>query len=413
MRALAILPASLGALLVLSGAASAQSLLGIWGGTSASNGAEVFEFTGPPDPAVCSYPDGPVIFEYPTDPPGLACPGLPDFPFGPEGDIAVDQVNDLTYVSDGNLIVSFRGDGDYVGSFFAPLAVAGMGFDSASGLLWLTDGVVFGSVVPPAGCLAPPPGFVSLAGVPIGAGLFGGPLFDLDWDAGSGTLFGCDDSGIVGNFDPGGAPGPFGFFDMSTSFCPIGPILTGIAVDNTQPGAGVVYVTDGFRLAYLELPLGFPAATGFYTTSNCYSIVGVTPTPLSGLAFAARTLRFGAGTSTGGSVPFASGVGQSYYANPTYGNLLFGEPSASTFLLVSVAGPACPAIPIFGLNLLLQGPFPPSPPTPNIPASGALSVAFPLPGALLPGTGVGLQWATVSGLGIGFSNGLYFTVSQP
>ena len=80
----------------------------------------------------------------------------------------------------------------------------------------MTDGFTYGAIFPPtfpcSGALLP---FV--AGpfpVPIVPGLFAAPINDIDFDGATGSLIGCDGTGVVASFLPAPfpAPGPFPTF---------------------------------------------------------------------------------------------------------------------------------------------------------------------------------------------------------
>ena len=263
------------ALTLAASAANAQTLMGY-------EGAAMFvdDFNGGPDPGLCGYAAGPIVATFPVTP--AACPTpfpLPPAMPGLPGDIAYDSATDLVYVSDGGLIASYTTAGVFVDSFFSPMPVFGMGFDSAAGILWCTDGggLAYGLGIPFGAC-GGPTGFAVLP-FPIPGP---GPFMDIDWDPLSGSLFACDLAGFITNFMPGGFPGPFGVYPTAGMGFPMGTPLTGLAVDDGSPfGPGHLYVSDGFVTEAI-LPGGAPAPPTFSFPFPAFP----NPAPYHGLAYA-------------------------------------------------------------------------------------------------------------------------------
>ena len=389
---------------LIAGTTSAQSLYGIDGPA-----ATVIEFTGPPA-GPCFYPAGPLISAWPTPLLGI-CPGTGPFPPPPgaiDGDIAVDRLTDTVYTSDGPTIASYTSTGVLIDSFPAPIFVVGMGFDSIAGVLWITDSVLVMAILPPPApaCLGPPP-VVVLAPFPIaGPGLMPGPVTDIDWDTSTGSFWVCDSAGFVGNFLPGGAPGPFGIAPVVPGPCPLGVPLTGIAVDGAAP-PGTFFVTDGFIVAYM-LPGGAPAPPTFYATAPCSPVPGP---PISGLAFAARAIAYGA--PFGAGPPSLAATAQSVAPNPGYGLSTTGVPPGSFVLQYVAFGASCPPIPLpFPVYLALV-PAPIALPPCVAGAGGGCAIPLPLP-PLPPGLAITSQSFILTPLGpIEATAGIWATTSLP
>jgi hypothetical protein len=392
-------------LALVAGAAGAQSLY-----TFSPGG--VVEFTGPPA-GPCVYPNGPVIGAFPPIAVPCFAPGPPVAPFG---DVAVDPTTDTIYVTDGPVIGVYTSAGAHLGSVppiapFAPLS--GMGIDGGGGILWITDGFLYGGIALPfLLCGAPPPVAIGPFPVPIGP-FFAGPIGDIDWDPGTGSLFACDAAGLVGNFFPGPAspPGPFGIFPVAPGPCPpLAPPLYGIAVDRTLPGTGTIYVTDGLTISYLVAP-GVPAPLTFYTTAFCYPTPA--PPPLSGLAFAGRQITYGAGANNlGGPVPTIGSVGQTWVGNPAYTMTLAGAlPGAIAHLKYSPM-PLCPPPIIVGLPLYLMPPLATAVIVP-VGLAGTASFTAPIPPAFPIGLNVYLEWVVLMFPGVAVTSGAELTLIAP
>jgi hypothetical protein len=398
----------------VSSLASSQSLLGIDG--SGTPGAPVVhEFTGPPG-GPCLYPNGPLLRSFPAIG-GVVCPGLQPFPLPFDGDVAINSITDVVYAGDVFQIARYSSSGAFIDSFPSPLAITGLGMDPFGPLLWITDGAFYGAVVPPPvhGCLfGPPPFAVGPFPVPAGPGFFTGPMTDIAYDTANGTLWGCDLTGVVGNFLIGPIPaaGPFGFFPVAPGPCPaLMPALTGIALDNSFPGSGTFYVTDGFEIAYM-LPGGVLAPPTFYTPVPCYPV----PTQgISGLAFVERAVTYGVGTDTLGNPPPTIGsIGQTIPGNPGFTVTLDRAVPGSVATLFASTGVQCPPLPVVGLNLYISlaplfnlGTVP-------VAANGKAFQNVPLIASMKPGFAMYMQWLVVTPMGslqategLGFTIGLY------
>ena len=143
------------------------------------DGVAVDEIAGPPG-GPCGYPNGPLVGTFPSFVP-FPCPTAGPVVVGPcFGGVAVNKLTDTVWVSDGFVITEYGPGGAPITSFSIGAVlpagpVAGMGWDSAGGILWLTDGFFAVGVVPP-----PPPGCGALPGVvippfPLGAFLVAPP----------------------------------------------------------------------------------------------------------------------------------------------------------------------------------------------------------------------------------------------
>ncbi len=345
----------------------------------------VRELAGPPA-GLCSLPGGPVYRVSPIVGAGLGnCPvpaSVPAPPLGIEGDLAVDRVRDVVYVTDGTRIARISGAGQFLDSFTAPWpGLTALAFDAASGRLWISDGDFAASLVPPP-YPACGPAVVPLATPPFLLPLPLLPATGMDIDPFDGSLFVCDAIGSVTQVLQNGAVGPRGTWSAPTS-C-LGPILGDVAVDAAAPaGSGAHYVTDGQRVAYI-LPGGAPAPTTTYTTSNCFD---VPDGHVAGIGFAARVLPFGAPSfaAAGGQGALLEALGQSVRGNEAWVVRATGGPLGSVFALWANTEPACPVlgpIPGFPVHIGLFAPVfvaaePANP--------GALALTLPIPaGAPVP-----------------------------
>ena len=399
-------PYSLGALGVLLLATSGPDAQTLYGFDAAG---VALEFTGPPAPP-CGYPSGPGVFGFPTPAPFLCATAGP---VGlPLGDIAVDKRNDTVWVTDGFVFTEYNAAGAPIRSFplpaFAPGPASGLGFDTIAGDLWVTDGAIAWSMTPPpapACGVAPPVLTTPPFALPV-------PAFatDIEWDSRTGTLWVCDLSGQVTNVVVGGGFGPFGFFN-GAALCPLAPALQGIAVDDASAALGVVYVTDGVGVAYLDAATGGgPAPLTFYTTANCF------PQPsggvLAGLAFTAHAIAYGAGsTNAGGVGPVLAGIGHTTSPNPGFAMALTGAaPGGLAALFYGQIGAACPPIGVAGVSLLVIPPLFAVGGSVPVPASGALTLAAPIPPGIVSASFF-LQCVVVAPPLLQLSNGLELTGS--
>jgi len=383
-----------------------------------------FEFTTTPG-GPCGAPN-PTLVTCAYGPP--TCPGMaPLVPSGFGtllGDIADDPVTDVTYVTDGRVVVETAGDPACAGpctpikDWFIPVTpitgpVTGMGCSGTGSfgpapVLWMTDGVAVWGVVPPTGC---GPATIVFPPCPLPAALV--PATDLSWDPTLGVLWVSSAAGFVQAISvPGCAPAsPL----VAVAACGLGP-LTGLAYDTATPGiAGQppsAYVTDGLVVAYINPFTGLPAPPTFYTPVTC------TPTPgfLSGLALANRGVEYGAPRVLAHLTSF----GQSSTPGPTFGIEVTGAPAGSMAWLIAnfnIPGPGffCPALPGVGTKIYVD-PTPPGfiLPLGGLPA-GCAPVPLPIPAAVPVGLQVFLQVVFLSGgpPAVDASNGLEFAIGLP
>lgn len=398
---------------------AAQSVYGFDGA-----GSIAVEHTGPGDP-VCGYPVGPVLSAFPT-PVGFPCPTALAVapPPGILGDIAVDKVADTVWVTDGFVATEYAASavpgvapGAPITSYFVALPagapLTGLGWDAALGALWMTDGFIVWAEIPPA-----PPG-CGLAGAIVVPPFFvptvtGSPMTDVAWDPLSGSLFVSEAAGIVSNWIPGGFPGPFP--PTPVGFCGLVPPLQGVdvdIVDSTALGLPVLYVTDGFMLEHVDVT-GLPAPPSFHAPFLCVPTAG----PLLGLAYAERALPFGMGAdNTGMPAPTVGTIGQALSPNPAFTTTLTGSlPGSATGLYLSTSGFNCPAIFVLGGAIPVY-PFPIGAtltPTGGTDAIGNQVLATPIPAGIPPGTGIWVQWVSVTPApSIQVSEGLSIVIGLP
>jgi len=359
----------------------------------------VTELSGPPGPP-CGYPTGPVNFLFPTGA-GL-CPGPGAFG-APMGDIASNPVTDTLYVTDGATIFAYSRFGVPLGIAAPPIGgLTGLGM-GVGGLLWITNGVMYGAVPTAAiGC----PGvalFFAIGPFPVPIGpIFAGPITDIDFESTTGSLIACDGAGTVGSFMPGPAPvvGPYGFFPMPPP-CALGAGLTGIAFDKALPGTGTFYVTNGVMLRR-SLPFGAPPPPTFYAPIFCTPIPA--GAPVCGLAYAGRMITYGAGADSAAlPVPVIGSIGQSLIGNPAFAVTLAGSIPGSHALLRTAFAAACPASLVRGVPFYLGGrPFlGASGPhflmsDTTVGAGGGAVVPSPIPATLPPGTRFFAQWLVLT-----------------
>lgn len=357
------------------------------------------------------------------------CPGMaPLTPLGLGtllGDIADDPITDVTYVTDGRVVVEYSGDPACGGpctpikDWFVPVTpitgpVTGMGCSGTgtfgpAPVLWMTDGVAVWGVTPPAAC---GPAAIVFPPCPLPAALV--PATDLSWDPTLGVLWVSSATGFVQAVTaPGCAPAsPLAVVGA----CGLGP-LTGIAYDTGTPSISgqppSAYVTDGAVIAYINPFTGAPAPPTFYTPVPC------TPAPgfLSGLALAHRGVEYGAPRVTAHLGSF----GQSSTPGPTFGIEVTGHPAAaSAWMLVNfnVPGPGffCPGLPGVGTKIYVD-PTPPGFVTPlGLLPPGCAAVPLPIPAAMPVGLGVYLQLVFLPTSGppaADATNGLRITLGLP
>ncbi len=384
-----------GALLLLAMVpqAGGQSLWGVHGPT-----ATVTQMTGPPA-GPCGYPTGPIIGGFFYALPWI-CPTAGFFPpMLPVGDVTVDMLTDHVWVSDGPFVTEYTKAGAVVSSFtnplLAPLTGLGWGLSPvgvASGVLWLTDGTWAAAVTPPPPPGCAPPVFVVPPFLLIATPL---PATDIDYDPGTGTLFLTSAAGLIANEVIGGGPGPFGVFPPPC----IGGFLDGIAVDKSAGKR--LYATDGVTVAYMFFG-GAPAGATFYTTMPpCYPWAGAVP--VSGLAFDAAPISYGAGANPGGMAapPVAGALGEAVSPNASFALTLAGAtPGGLAYLFIGTGAP-CPAPLFWGCPILVApipviiGPIP-------VPAGGGFTIMSAIPGGW-GGMGVSayLQWIVARPMPLG------------
>lgn len=390
----------------LAGLAGAQSLYEI----DAFGTLTWDEFTGPP--AACAYPNGPLLNSFPYMQP-VPCVSLNPVPPGSNfSDVTDNMIKDLIYVTDGKSVAEYVAATGLqtnvmpVAGVFGTGPLVGLGFNSPANILWCTDGaIVFGVTPSPAGsCLPPAP---AVAPFPhVGPGL----ATDVTWVPSVGLVVVCDGAGFVTGYTPGGVVAIAPYFALGV--CGLaGTALQGIAADTATGCTGtppVISITNGLTVARIFLFGGGAAPPTFYQTAPCTLV----PLPMSlGLAYAARPIKYGAGSG-----PFIKATGQSCLPSPTFSiSVSNGPPGGVGYLLVGLT-PACPPLTLLGQPLLVfpltttLGPFP-------LNAIGGFTLPAPLPapgGAIPCGIGVYCQWFTKSTAGIWrSSDGLEFSFALP
>jgi hypothetical protein len=396
--------ALLALLTLLAGAGSAQSLY-LFDGTTT-----VTEITGP-SVGLCAYPNGPVNAAFPAA--GVLCPG--PVPFAPPlGDVAVNPITDVVYVTSGAVISAYSPVGVHLGSAIPPIpGLTGMAANGPGGVLWITDGLIYGAVPLGLGCpVGPVPFVIGPFPVPIGP-IFAGPIGDLDWEGVSGSLIACDAAGTVASFLPGPLPaiGPYGAFPVPPVPCPLGPALLGIAFDKAFPGTGIVFVTDGVFIRRM-LPGGAPPPPTFYFPMPCIPIPAVLP--IAGLAYAGRQITYGIGADNSGlPAPTIGAVGQSYVGTPAYTITLTGSVPGGTAVLKYSLGASCPAPVIVGVPSYLLAPRFTGVILP-VGAGGGASITVAIaPGSIPPGVSLFLQWIVLTGVSVQVTSGAEFTTILP
>lgn len=398
--------------------ASALPALGqsVWAVNGPAAGA--VNLAGPPAGA-CGDPTGPVIGGFPYLA-AFGCPTAGPFPppiaAGPAtpGDIAVDRINDLVFITDGMVITGYTKAGVPVVSFPSPLPppLTGLGWAAAMPVgpagpsLWVTNGVLAAAVLYPiAGCVAAVP--FSVPPFPV---TFAGMCTDIDYDPMTATVFESNSMGPISNQTLAGAPGPFGVFGPGLA-CAFGG-LQGIAVDTASCGA--LFVTSGVMMGRLAFG-GGPVAPTFYAPMACWPAAG--PMPHSGLGFDATPVRYATGCNNGGiGIPVADTIGEALTPQPGFAVRMTGGTPGAVALLVLGAAPACPRVPIgFGCAIAtfplitVIGPI-------GVPPGGTIVIPAPLPPGLgCTGATGYVQWiqAKTTGTIIGVSNALHLRPAVP
>ncbi len=328
------------------------------------------------------------------------------------GDIAVNDMANTVWVTDGLILGEYVPPGAAVRSFglppgtIIPGALTGLGY--GAGQLWITDGAFIAGIAPP-----PPPGCPGAAAIitppwPVPAGF--GFVTDVDFDPSTGTLWACTAAGLVGNLGIGG--GLIAAF--APAACALAAPLTGLACDHATPtfaGAPLcLYISNGAIVSYITPP-GGPGPAKFYVTGPCFPDLAA---PSTGLSSSLHGITYGAGFDPmGPPFPTFASVGQSTTPSAGFGLVLASaSPAPGTVAALFVDLKAlCPAIPFKGnplycLPTLLVGPLPV--------VGGGLFLPAALPPALPVGASVYAQWVIKKGGG-GFqvSNGLEFTFGLP
>jgi len=398
----------LGLTLVLALAAagaSAQSLYGVDGA-----GTTAMELTGP-STLPCGYPNGPVLLTFPYIQPTPCTPmqPYPTLPPSVLGDITTNRKSDHAFLSDGKNIGEYTAAGVLLNVMSVGTlgisAVTGLGFDTALGRLWVSDGAMIYAMTPsaPGSCLPP---VINSAFAPAGLGF----VTDVSWHSPTGVLYACDVAGMIAGYSAAGVlvAGPWA---QAASGCPLGLPLVGIAADTSSAcpgGLTRLWVTDGLNVDY-QFVGGVPAPAKFYSPFNCYPWSSA---PTQGLEYVARPIDYGTGT---GPVIGAAG-GQSVLPNPLFKITLTGGPPGGQAYLLYGSGAPCPPFNFFGNPWYINPWFAPLGPFP-ISATGTftLNAPLPAPGGSVPcGTSIHMQWLCRSTTLVWTtSQGLEFTASIP
>ncbi|MHC5210428.1 MAG: hypothetical protein ACYTG2_06910 [Planctomycetota bacterium] len=424
-------------LVVLVPMASGQTIYG-----SDLVSTTVYEITMDPG-GPCAAPNPTVLtWSYAVPAPCAAAPPPPGLAGSVLGDIALDKVTGTVFVTDGVVVGEYAVGGSPpllppgtpINAWFPPptappmAPLSGMGYDSAAGILWVTDGALIAGFGPsvPGSCVSPPvliPPFPH--GVP-GAAF----LTDVDWDPSSGTLWASDlatspsgSSGTVWNILVGGGLGPGGVFGLgflpSNGFPPLG-----VAYDTATPGGPpnppvapsiFLHTVSPLFVTWFDTTVGVPPLLPFYAPIG--GSIGP-PTAFSGIAYAAHGVTYGVPPAA----PTIGSVGESTSPGPSFGLTITGAPLPSFVWLIanfSFPGPGylCPSAPAVGNPLYVD-------PTgalivPIAPAApGTMTIPAPLPGGVPTGSGIFVQafMDTTPGLPGGpwvATEALAFTIGTP
>jgi hypothetical protein len=348
------------------------------------------EYNSPP--AICTV--APPPYAVMPVPPVPGC--LPLSPFGfCAGGIAVDNNGNALsggtaypalVASDGNVILMTRTDGTPIASWFVAASlpgffVAGLAYDSAGDVIWVTDGIYVAALGLAPGC-----GVMPVLVPPFALGVVA-PVCGIAWDPCSGTLWTIEPGlGEVEHWRVTGAP--LGFFSVSP---PLSIWLSGIAVNVTN---GNIQVSDDTSVAEFT-PGGVLAAPGaFYLTSNPFPIPAWGASVYRGLGFSLRPQNFGLGFSPIGPAPrIHSGGGYAFAGNATFTISETGAAGGATSLLLYGIKRACPPLPVAGCppgtGLFLAAGFSKIS-TGIVPATGTVTLGAPLPSASGCGIPVGI-----------------------
>jgi len=382
----------------------AQTLYGIDAVGGLGNPLAV-ELVGPPA-GPCGYPSGPFgLAPFPAAP--VVCPG--PMPFvsgypGIDGDIAVNKINDTVWVASDQDVGEYDVHGVQIAGFVNPMAgpITGMGMDTAAGTLWLTEANSYAMYQPLPGC-----------GAALKLGPFPNPhpnlapMTDISWDPNTFTLWACFADGNIANFAPGGLPTCF--FNATG----LGTPLTGIAVDTSTPGwthpNQVLVVTDGPRIARYDAVMSCGAGGGLgVLAANDFafplSLYPVASGPLSGLAYSAHHVNFGAGSGPGIRL-----VGQALPGLPSTSIEMFGAlPGVNAYLFINFFALCPPGMlkfqPLHVTPAILVGPMGPH--------TGQIFLPTVLPAFI--GLEVYMQWFSKVGFGMWQSSpGMAITIARP
>lgn len=389
------------ALAALSLPSSSQTVYGI----DSLGGAGLplaLEFTGGPGPAAaCGYPSGP--FGLPAFPAGaFACPGPGPFAAMPGllGDIAVNRSKDSIWVAGPFAVGEYSTAGVQMSGFVnpMPMPLTGLGCDSATGILWLTDGFTYVGVMPPV-CGGFPPAVFGPFPKPIAP-----MMTDIAWDGGTGTLWASFADGSVVNFPIGGAP--------ICGFSAVGllpPPLTGIDLDTTTPGmtspGQMALLTNGPLIARVDLTASCGFGGAFLAPPSFAFPLPIFPVasgPLSGLGFSDHAKTYGAGS--GPAIGFTGNA----ILGSTHSVTLSGALPGTAGLFVDLTA-LCPAGVFKGLPLYVFPSFIVGP----LAHAGSISLPLTLTGAFPVGLEMQLQWFNKAAGGVWQNtSGMLITVAS-
>jgi hypothetical protein len=371
-------------------------------------------------------------------PPGPALGALPTPPASILGDVAVDHLKDIYFLTDGLVIEEFLGSLAFgfgtspLNSYALPVIptgsgtlgpLTGMGFDSFTGMLWVTDGADVAGLTPATGSLICLPPFVAVPAFPHGLGA-GVVLTDITSDPFTGTFWVCDTAGSIHNMLPGGGFGPGG--TIAAGVCgPLAGPLQGIAYDLSTPAAPglttasavpVVYVTDGVGVVEaIDLTTGAAAAPTFTRSGGCLPL----PLTTNGLAYGGRGSWWGSSPTPG---PLASvwSYGHSSTPGPSFGlgvsSFTTGDPLWLAWAVNAPGGFLCPSIPVQGTVLHVDVFAAVSGLVPlGTTVAGTSGYPLPVPVGAPIGTQVYLQFFANGGPGAGWqgTTPLVATVHEP
>ncbi len=404
-----------------------------------------------PGTGVCAQPDplGLTPWSYSVPPP---CGGTPPVLVAggvSDGDVAVDRLTDLVYVTDGLAIGEFHGDpacdsgippGTILNTYTIPPIpsapspggalglLRGMGIDPVAGILWISDGYAIAGLsgfgAPAGSCPTLVLAVAAFAPQPLLPGF--NSISDLTWDPVSGSLWITDigtdsvDVGYVHNITVTGASITthliVGFL-TSAGTCSTHHLVLGIAFDLATPNGTsppAFYVADAFgRIAYVDatsapLVIADTAPSTFYTPEPC----GFSETLfVTGLAYSSGGITYG----TPEDVMQISSFGQSTSPSTTFGIEVSNSPPNSQQILVAGFDYACPGPVVKGTSLWVGLGPPPAIilPLPSLPPD-CTSILTPLPANIPAGVSIFVQVVAMSGgTAVDSTQGLEFTITAP